>query len=153
MVMTLSGLFIIGFKVYCLLLTEVKFHQKWVRWEVIYCFVFFFVPESFLKDFVVLFFLIFMLHAVKLMYIISFLQDGMTALAIAAKEGFVEIVKDLLGKGAYVNVCDRVSTDFLKFCFSISRIYLFIPHTYQMTQPLGVTTALYGKNQRKKIDK
>lgn len=95
-----------------------------------------------------------MLHAVKLMYIISFLQDGMTALAIAAKEGFVEIVKDLLGKGAYVNVCDRVSKDFLKFCFSISRIYLFIPHTYQMTQPLGVTTALYGnKNQRKKIDK
>ncbi len=36
-------------------------------------------------------------------------QDGLTALAIAAKEGFVEIAHDLIAKGAYVNVVDRVS--------------------------------------------
>ena len=38
-----------------------------------------------------------------------FSQDGLTALAIAAREGHVEIVQDLLSKGAYVNVGDRVS--------------------------------------------
>ena len=44
------------------------------------------------------------------MFSLNLSQDGQTALAIAAREGHVEIVHDLLSKGAYVNVGDRVST-------------------------------------------
>ena len=36
-------------------------------------------------------------------------QDGFTALTIAAKEGYVDIVQELLAKDAYVNIVDRVS--------------------------------------------
>jgi ankyrin repeat protein len=37
-----------------------------------------------------------------------FWQDGFTGLTIAAKEGYNEIAHDLLSKGAYVNIKDRV---------------------------------------------
>ena len=40
----------------------------------------------------------------------SYFQDGFTALALAAKEGFSNIVSDLLLKGAYVNLVDRVGS-------------------------------------------
>lgn len=35
-------------------------------------------------------------------------QDGYTALTLAAKDGHVDIVYQLLQKGAYVNLPDRV---------------------------------------------
>ena len=35
-------------------------------------------------------------------------QDGFTALTIAAKEGYGDIVQELLAKDAYVNLADRV---------------------------------------------
>ena len=37
------------------------------------------------------------------------LQNGMTPLAIACKEGYVDIVSDLLDQGAYLNMSDKVS--------------------------------------------
>lgn len=41
--------------------------------------------------------------------LLFFPQDGFTALAIAAKEGYTEIAQALIAKGAYVNLTDRVS--------------------------------------------
>lgn len=52
-----------------------------------------------------------------------FSQDGQTALAIAAREGHVEIVQDLLSKGAYVNVGDRVSNLLL---WPTSHLHMYI---------------------------
>ena len=37
-----------------------------------------------------------------------FKQDGYTALTLAAKDGHIDIVYQLLQKGAYVNLPDRV---------------------------------------------
>ena len=37
-----------------------------------------------------------------------YLQDGFTALTIAAKEGYEDITQELLAKDAYVNIADRV---------------------------------------------
>ena len=47
------------------------------------------------------------------------LQDGFTALTLAAKEGYEDIVQDLLAKDAYVNIADRVTCSFL-----FNRIFL-----------------------------
>ena len=44
-------------------------------------------------------------------------QDGFTALTLAAKDGFIEIVNMLLQKEAYVNLPDRVSSS---VCLSLS---------------------------------
>ncbi len=39
-------------------------------------------------------------------------QDGLTALHLAAQNGHVESVRELLGKGAAVNQASEVSTEF-----------------------------------------
>ena len=41
--------------------------------------------------------------------ILVFLQDGLTSLGSAAKEGHKEVVELLLNAGAYVNIQDKVS--------------------------------------------
>uniref|UniRef100_A0A0M3HIQ7 ANK_REP_REGION domain-containing protein n=1 Tax=Ascaris lumbricoides TaxID=6252 RepID=A0A0M3HIQ7_ASCLU len=43
-------------------------------------------------------------------------QNGLSALSIAAREGYFEIAEMLIQSGAYVNVIDRVS-DFCHFFF------------------------------------
>ena len=40
-------------------------------------------------------------------------QRGMTALYIASQEGRVTVVRLLLGKGADVDICDKVVMDFV----------------------------------------
>lgn len=43
----------------------------------------------------------------------------MTALALAAKAGYVEIVRDLLDQGAYLNVVDKVSCTLILYILQI----------------------------------
>ena len=53
----------------------------------------------------------------------------MTALALAAKTGYVDIVRDLLDQGAYLNVVDKVcllSTRMQTFCFFHHGVFLLV---------------------------
>ena len=43
---------------------------------------------------------------------VAMTQKGVTALYFASQEGHVTVVRLLLGKGADVNICDKVVMDF-----------------------------------------
>lgn len=62
------------------------------------------------------------IQTVQCFFLFTSLQDGFTALTIAAKEGYEDIVQELLAKDAYVNVADRVRL--LVSCF-ITVVYTF----------------------------
>ena len=82
-----------------------------------------------------------------------FSQDGQTALAIAAREGHVEIVQDLLSKGAYVNVGDRVS-NLLLWPTSHLHMYNYVSEgsgqELVSTQNFSIVTGLGGLEVEKK---